>query len=65
MKVGDLVRWRTWDGKERLSLIVGLEYARPDNQKIYWAYTDCGATLASVATLVPGADIVEVFSASR
>ena len=59
MKVGDLVRWKTWDGKERLSLIVGLEYARPGNQKIYWAHTDCGATL------VPGADIVEVFSASR
>ena len=59
MKVGDLVHWRTVDGKERLSLIVRLQYARPDNQKIYWAYTDCGATL------VPGADILEVISASR
>ena len=59
MKVGDLVHWRTWDGKERLSLIVRLQYLRPDNQKIYWAYTHCGVTL------VPGSDIVEVFSESR
>ena len=59
MKVGDLVHWRTWDGKERLSLIVRLGYPAPYNQKIYWAYTDCGATL------VPGADILEVFSESR
>ena len=59
MQVGDLVHWRTWDGKERLSLIVRLQYARLNNQKIYWAYTDCGATL------VPGADILEVISASR
>ena len=40
MKVGDLVRWQSWDKRVRVGLIVRL--FRPGQNRDLWAYTQEG-----------------------
>ena len=55
MKVGDLVRWQSWDKRERVGLIVRMRRLQP--AMTLWAYTHTGEALK--------ADDLEVISESR
>ena len=55
MKVGDLVRWQSWDNKERVGLIVRMHRKEPS--MILWAYTHTGVALKP--------DSLEVVNESR
>ena len=57
MKVGDLVRWQSWDKRERVGLVVRMRRSGP--AMILWAYTQTGEALKADD---PG---VEVINASR
>ena len=43
MKVGDLVRWQSWDKRERVGLVVRMRRSGP--AMILWAYTHAGEAL--------------------
>ena len=43
MKVGDLVRWQSWDKRERVGLVVRMRRSGP--AMILWAYTQAGEAL--------------------
>ena len=51
MKVGDLVRWRSWDKRERVGLVVRLGRTSPATTlwgspaAILWVYTHTGEAL--------------------
>ena len=55
VKVGDLVRWQSWDKRERIEIVVRLGRTSPAT--ILWAYTHTGEALK--------ADGLEVINARR
>ena len=55
MKVGDLVRWQSWDKRERAGLIVRMRRLQP--AMTLWAYMHTGEALK--------ADDLEVINESR
>ena len=55
MKVGDLVRWQSWDKRERVGLIVRMRRLQP--AMTLWAYMHTGEALK--------ADDLEVINESR